>query len=188
MFTHDTEHSLLTIVDLVNTDPAYNGTEGLPDIAALQEFVGTHLISHASRLTAEDVTAVRATRGAFARLFGLSDAAHAAELVNTLVADATVQPRLTDHDGYGWHLHYFAPEATLAEHLLVDGGMALAHVVTADEIDRLRTCAAPTCQAVLIDLSRNSSKRYCDASTCGNRLHVAAYRERKKSQQLLRRA
>ncbi len=30
MFSHDTEHSLQTIVDLVNTDPAYNDTEALP--------------------------------------------------------------------------------------------------------------------------------------------------------------
>ncbi len=66
--------------------------------------------------------------------------------------------------------------------------MALAQVVTADEIDRLRICEAPTCHAVLLDLSRNSSKRYCDASTCGNRLHVAAYRERKRSEQLARQA
>ena len=69
---------------------------------------------------------------------------------------------------------------------MVDGGMALAQVVAAEEIDRLRICAAPTCHAVLLDLSRNSSKRYCDASTCGNRLHVAAYRERKRSEQLAR--
>jgi hypothetical protein len=186
MFTHDTEHSLLTIVDLVNTDPAYNDTEGLPDISALREFVRTHQISHAGRLTLEDVLAVRAARGAFGRFFEVGDTSEAARLVNRLVADRTVRPRLTDHDGYGWHLHYYSPDASLAEHLLVDGGMALAHVVTADETDRLRTCAAPTCHAVLIDLSRNSSKRYCDASTCGNRLHVAAYRERKKSAQLTR--
>lgn len=183
-FTHDTEHALLTIVDLVNTDPAFNGTEGLPDLAALTDFVGSHQISHASLITDDDLVAVRATRSAFGQFFGLRDSQQAARRVNDLVADATVCPRLTDHDGYGWHLHYFSPDASLSEHLLVDGGMALAHVVTAEEIDRLRTCAAPTCHAVLVDLSRNSSKRYCDASTCGNRLHVAAYRERKRSEQL----
>jgi predicted RNA-binding Zn ribbon-like protein len=34
---------------------------------------------------------------------------------------------------------------------------------------------------VLVDLSRNRSKRYCDSRTCGNRLHVAAYRERQRA-------
>jgi predicted RNA-binding Zn ribbon-like protein len=92
-----------------------------------------------------------------------------------------VRPRLTNHDGHDWHIHYFSPGASLADHLAVDGGMALAHVVSAGEVDRLRVCEAPDCQAVLLDLSRNRSKRYCDARTCGNRLNVAAYRERKRT-------
>ena len=85
------------------------------------------------------------------------------------------------HNGYDWHIHYFAPGASLADHLAVDGGMALAHVVAAEEVERLRVCEAPDCEAVLLDLSRNRSKRYCDARTCGNRLNVAAYRERKRT-------
>ena len=32
---------------------------------------------------------------------------------------------------------------------------------------------------MLIDLSKNSSKRYCDTGNCGNRTNVAAYRARK---------
>ena len=39
MFSHDTQHSLQTIVDLVNTDPAYGDGESLPDEAALEAFV-----------------------------------------------------------------------------------------------------------------------------------------------------
>jgi predicted RNA-binding Zn ribbon-like protein len=66
--------------------------------------------------------------------------------------------------------------------------MALAQVVAVDEIDRLRVCEAPDCQAVLLDLSRNRSKRYCDARTCGNRLNVAAYRERKRSAAMMSRS
>jgi predicted RNA-binding Zn ribbon-like protein len=59
--------------------------------------------------------------------------------------------------------------------------MALAHVISVGERERLRTCEAPDCEHVLVDLSRNRSKRYCDARTCGNRLHVAAYRERRRT-------
>jgi predicted RNA-binding Zn ribbon-like protein len=92
-----------------------------------------------------------------------------------------VTPRLTDHDGYDWHVHYFAPGASLAEHLTIDCGMALAHVVASGERERLRRCEAPDCDQVLVDLSRNRSKRYCDARTCGNRLHVAAYRQRQRA-------
>jgi predicted RNA-binding Zn ribbon-like protein len=105
--------------------------------------------------------------------------------VNALLAEAPVSPRLTNHDDYGWHVHYFAPGVTLAEHVAVDGGMALAHVVSLGETERLRVCEAPDCDAVLIDLSRNRSKRYCDVRACGNRLNVAAYRERKRLEHAL---
>ncbi|MGH8965301.1 MAG: CGNR zinc finger domain-containing protein, partial [Actinomycetes bacterium] len=101
--------------------------------------------------------------------------------INALVSDAAVIPRLTNHDGYDWHMHYFSPGASLAEHLAVDCGMALAHVISGGERERLRRCEAPDCDQVLVDLSRNRSKRYCDARTCGNRLHVAAYRERQRA-------
>ena len=59
--------------------------------------------------------------------------------------------------------------------------MALAFVIAAGERHRLAICAAPDCARVLVDLSRNRSKRYCDSRTCGNRLHVAAYRARQKT-------
>lgn len=187
MFSHDTEPALQTIVDLVNTDPVFGGREGLADIAALELFVAEHQISHKRPFTTQDLTAVRLVRKGFATFFGLEEPLAAANLANDLLTRARVCPRLTDHDGYGWHMHYFSPDASLAEHLAVDGGMALAHIVAANEIDRLRVCEAPDCRAALLDLSRNHSKRYCDASTCGNRLHVAAYRERKRSELLGRR-
>jgi CGNR zinc finger/Putative stress-induced transcription regulator len=187
-FSHDTEHSLLAVVDLVNTDPALGGTEGLPDLATLREFVALHRISGADALTEGDIAAVRRTRPRFAAFFGLEDREVAATMANDLLATARVRPRLSSHDDHGWHMHYFAPGASLAEHLLVEGGIALANVIAADDLDRLRVCDAPTCQSVLVDLSRNRSKRYCDASTCGNRLHVAAYRERKRSQLLAQQA
>jgi predicted RNA-binding Zn ribbon-like protein len=180
-FTHDVEHSLATIVDLVNTDPASAGEELLPDLAALREFVESQEVSEVGRLTLEDLAAVQAVRPRLRAVFLAADAADAARMVNDVVGAATVTPRLTDHDGYHWHIHYFAPGASLAEHLAVDGGMALAHVVVADEMDRLRVCDAPDCSRVLVDLSRNRSKRYCDSRTCGNRLHVAAYRERRRA-------
>ncbi|MGH3447076.1 MAG: CGNR zinc finger domain-containing protein, partial [Nocardioidaceae bacterium] len=143
-----------------------------------------HHVSGVGSLTPTDVASVHAVRKRFGTFFDLADPTDAATAVNSLLAEATVQPRLSRHDGYDWHMHYFPPDATLAEHLAVDGGMALAHVVTEEETDRLSVCAAPDCDAVLVDLSRNRSKRYCDARSCGNRLHVAAYRERKRNEQL----
>ena len=60
--------------------------------------------------------------------------------------------------------------------------MAFLDLVRDDELGRLRICAAADCADVLVDLSKNSSKRYCDTGNCGNRTNVAAYRARKRVQ------
>jgi predicted RNA-binding Zn ribbon-like protein len=180
MFSHDAELSLLAVVDLVNSAPECGGSEGLPDADALHAFVDKYHVSSVQPDDFKDLESIYRVRERFRELFGVGDVALIARRVNSLVAEAPVRPRLTNHDDYGWHVHYFAPGVSLADHLAVDGGMALAHVVSSSETDRLRICEAPDCEAVLIDLSRNRSKRYCDARACGNRLNVAAYRERKR--------
>jgi predicted RNA-binding Zn ribbon-like protein len=178
---HDTQHALATVVDLVNTAEDPPGDDALADVDALRRFVDVWQISEVGDLTEEDLAAVRRLRGRFREVFLAGTQPQAAELVNAIVSDARTTPRLTDHDGYDWHVHYFAPGATLAEHLAADCGMALAFVLAAGERDRLRVCEAPNCERVLVDLSRNRSRRYCDSRTCGNRLHVAAYRERRRA-------
>jgi predicted RNA-binding Zn ribbon-like protein len=183
LFSHDTEHSLACAVDLVNSAPLGSNEEGLRDLAALREFVVRHDVSEVGRLSAADLETVQQLRETIRAVFSTPDEATAAAVVNTLVSQAGVTPRLTDHDGYDWHIHYFTPGASLADHLAIDCGMALAHVIAAGETERLRRCEAPDCEQVLVDLSRNRSKRYCDARTCGNRLHVAAYRERQRAAQ-----
>ncbi|HEU4514364.1 MAG TPA: CGNR zinc finger domain-containing protein [Nocardioidaceae bacterium] len=181
LFSHDIEHSLVGVVELVNTAPDSCDEDLLEDLDSLQSFVESHEVSEVGAMTRTDLLAVRALRGRLRAVFAAPTDAEAAELVNALVADCPVTPRLTNHDGYAWHVHYSAPGATLAEHLAVDGGMALAQVIAAGERERLRTCEADGCDQVLVDLSRNRSRRYCDARTCGNRMHVAAYRERRRS-------
>ncbi len=188
---HDTEHALATIVDLVNTRAAETGAvdggserphaDGLADLADLQALVDRQEISDADALTPDDLAAVRRLRERLHAVFLATDEAAAVELVNQLVADGRTTPRLTDHDGWPLHIHYYAPGARLAEHLAADCGMALAFVLASGELARLAVCAAPDCERVLVDLSRNRSKRYCDSRTCGNRLHVAAYRARQRT-------
>ena len=46
------------------------------------------------------------------------------------------------------------------------------------ELQRLRVCDAPDCDDVVVDLSKNRSRRYCSAS-CSNRVNVAAFRARR---------
>ncbi|MEY9963861.1 putative RNA-binding Zn ribbon-like protein [Streptacidiphilus sp. MAP12-16] len=181
LITHDTQCALDVLVDLVNTAPEACGQEGLPDLAALRGFVVRHEVSEVGTLAAVDLDAVRRVRSQFQDVFRARSTQVAADMVNTMLAQAGTTPRLTDHDGHDWHMHYFAPCAALADHLAVEAGMALAFIIVAGERERLRPCEAPDCARVFVDLSRNRSRRYCDSRTCGNRLHVAAYRARQRT-------
>nr|WP_203686163.1 CGNR zinc finger domain-containing protein [Streptomyces sp. SID14515] len=193
MIPHDTRIALDTVVDLVNTapesepppddpadEPVDGPADGLADVAMLYAFAERHHISGVGTLGEKDLAAVRDVRARFAEVFAAPDPRTAADLVNRLVAAAGTTPQLTDHDGYDWHVHYFAPDASIADHLAADCGMALAFIIVAGEQERLRRCEAPDCGHAFVDLSRNRSRRYCSSRTCGNRLHVAAYRARRK--------
>ncbi|MFC0598711.1 CGNR zinc finger domain-containing protein [Streptomyces palmae] len=180
LINHDTRSALDAVVDLVNTAPQGEDQDGLADLAALRRFVERNEVSDVGPFSERDLSATRSVREKFAQVFTATDDAGAAALLNALVAAAGTTPRLTDHDGYDWHVHYFAPGASLADHLAADGGMALAFLVVAGERERLRRCEAPDCGRAFVDLSRNRSRRYCDSRTCGNRLHVAAYRARRR--------
>src|SRR5579875_2383320 len=86
----------------------------------------------------------------------------AAGRVNTLLRRESALPQLVRHDDWDWHLRATPPDAPLAARWIVEVAMAMVDVVRAGELRRLRACAAEDCNGVLVDLSRNRSKRYCD--------------------------
>ncbi len=98
--------------------------------------------------------------------------------VNELLAEARALPQLVRHDGWDYHLHATSSDEPVAVRMAVEAAMALVDVIRAQETDRLRSCAAQDCQDVVVDLSRNRSRRYCEQG-CGNRVAVAAYRARR---------
>lgn len=180
-FGHDMVHSLATVVELVNTSPSTGGDEGLAGLAELQAFVESRQISGVTKLTPRDLGQVRMVREVFYRVFISPDQPTAVRTLNVLLAETRITPRLTEHDGHPLHMHYFAADSTLAEHVAADCGVALAHLLVEGEVERLRTCSAPDCDRVFVDESRNRSRVYCDSRTCGNRMHVAAYRARRRA-------
>ena len=80
----------------------------------------------------------------------------------------------------GHDVHATDPDAPLADRMAAEAAMAMVDVVRSGELDRLRICEAEDCDGVIVDLSKNRSRRYCDRG-CGNRMAVQAYRERKRS-------
>ena len=101
----------------------------------------------------------------------------AVEQVNLMLRTAHALPYLVRHDELDWHLHATAPDAPLAERIRVEVALALADVIRSGATDRLRVCEADDCTGLLLDLSRNGSKRFCSVR-CGNRMNMVAFRER----------
>jgi predicted RNA-binding Zn ribbon-like protein len=183
LFAHDTTAALVLAADLVNSDLANSGEDELTDVAALEVFLDKHQVEPRRPATAADLDALRALRPRLRAVWQATSPETTeplADLVNELLRDSSARPRLTDHGGgWGWHLHVTGPDAPLEHRIAAQAGFALADLVRLRETGRLRRCEAPGCDAVFVDLSKNRSRRYCDTGNCGNRQHVAAYRERR---------
>ena len=105
----------------------------------------------------------------------------AVEIVNELLREYRALPQLRKHDEWDYHIHATSPDQPLADRMAVEAAMAIVDVIRGGELERLRICAADDCDDVLVDLSKNRSRRFCD-SGCGNRTNVAAYRARRAGQ------
>lgn len=176
VFAPDTEIALRTVVNLINT--AANGGEMLVTVADLDGFLETEGFSGSRTGDEAEVASVRQLRGRLTELW-TADEDNAVAAVNSLLREANALPQLIKHDGWDWHLHATTREAPLAERMGTEAAMALADVIRGKEMDRMLVCASADCDAAVLDLSRNRSKRYCDTGNCANRAHVAAYRARK---------
>jgi predicted RNA-binding Zn ribbon-like protein len=173
VFTHDTEVSLQAAVTLANTA---SPPDTLETVAALDGLYAEFEYSGRHDRDRAELDAVRALRPVLRGLL-TSDRDHAVELVNAMLAEAGALPQLVRHDHWDWHLHAVEPDAPLATRIIVETAMAMVDVIRADELSRLGVCADEACDGVVLDLSRNRSRRFC-STTCGNRNAVAAYRAR----------
>lgn len=179
LFTHDAELTLRAACVLVNSDRA--GAETLRDQAALDDYLGAYGWTGRRDRDAEELAAVHSLRDRLGRIWAVADdEERTVAEVNALLADTHAAPWLTRHPEMPeWHLHLASTRDPLAQRMGAEMAMALADLIRAGELRRLKTCAAPDCTAVLVDLSRNRSRMFCDTGNCGNRQHVAAYRERR---------
>jgi predicted RNA-binding Zn ribbon-like protein len=179
-FAHDTTAALVLAADLVNTQPGKaNETDGLPGTAELEKFLDAHQIVPRRPASPADLDAVRTLRPQLLTAWETAgQPASLAAVANDLLDQSGARPWLTDHNGT-WHLHVTKPDAPLYRRIAAQAAFAIADLVRLGEAERLRRCLAPGCHAVLIDLSRNRSRMYCDTGNCGNRQHVAAYRARR---------
>ncbi len=183
MFAPDTEASLLAAAELVNTlpDASDSGGDELETAEGLRRFLDDWGFTGTRAGDRAELEEVRALRPVLRELM-TADEAVLPERVNTILRDDNGIPQLVIHDDWGWHLHATPASAPLAVRIRVETAMALVDLVRRGDVDRVKVCAADDCAALLIDLSKNRSKRFCDVGNCGNRANVSAYRARKAAQ------
>jgi len=174
IFAHDTEVALAAAAALVNTE-----TEGgMDSLAELDAFLAHWGFTGSRRRNQAELAEVQAIRPRLRQVW-YQDKDGAVELVNELLREGSALPYLTKHDEWDYHVHATSPDQPLADRMTVEAAMAFVDVIRTDELERLSVCAADDCECVLVDLSKNRSRRFCERG-CGNRANVAAYRARKR--------
>jgi predicted RNA-binding Zn ribbon-like protein len=180
-FDADQFEAMTGCVELINTGRTSSG-DGLRALADVQAMADRYAFAGTLGV-AGDLGKLRGYRARLDSIVTACEAgaeAAAIEQINALLSQTGASPQIVAHDGRGPHLHVSRPSSPLADRMVAHFAMGLAWLVVAGQASRIRACGSPDCRNVFVDLSRNSSRRYCDGRTCGNRIHVAAYRARRR--------
>jgi predicted RNA-binding Zn ribbon-like protein len=175
LFAHDTEAALHAAVTLVNSAVP---PDTLTTVEQLDAWYSRHGYTGRRDGDAAELDAVRALRPVLRELL-TSDRDRTAELVNAMLTDARALPQLVRHDRMDWHLHAVPADAPLVHRIVVETAMAMVDLVRTDELSRLSTCDDADCAGIVLDLTRNRSRRFC-STACTNRNAAAAYRARRR--------
>jgi predicted RNA-binding Zn ribbon-like protein len=167
----DFGHYADAAVDLINAD--------LTSCVDIERFLGPRPWLR-DQVQPGDLRAMKRLQGELAAVVDASaagDETAAVMLLNTLLEQHPVRPRISGHDTQDWHLHVNDTNASVPTILAAEGLFGMALVVTEIGADRFGRCAAAGCTNAYLDSSANRSKRFC-SSRCASRTNVAAYRSR----------
>jgi predicted RNA-binding Zn ribbon-like protein len=173
VFAHDTELVLTAAVALANSAEEPDTLTTVDDVTAFYEQNGYTGLRAG---TLDELDELRALRPQLRELL-TADRDGAVEIVNRMLRDGNARPQLKRHDDFDWHFHATEDDQPLAVRVAVETAMAMSDVIRVDEMSRLGVCADVDCRGIVLDLSRNRSRRFC-STTCSNRAAVAAYRAR----------
>lgn len=100
-------------------------------------------------------------------------------VINRILEKGRPETRLKwDQDTQRYHVDVRSA-ADSAEGLLWPVADALVKLVTDEKFEYVRQCEADNCILLFHDLSKSHRRRWCSMATCGNRMKVAAFRNRK---------
>ncbi|MFF1546712.1 CGNR zinc finger domain-containing protein [Streptomyces sp. NPDC058291] len=163
------EDAVNLAADLANRRPADAGE--LADRCRAAGLVLEHPV------TPGDLDRAREALDAWEQVVDAEDESERADLLNRMLAEAAAHPRMTNHSGGGWHLHYRDDRQTLGSvlHSLFAVGTALH--LSGRGMGRLGRCAVAGCVTIFADTSRTGRQRYC-SQRCANRDAVRRHRAR----------
>ncbi|ALX67445.1 CGNR zinc finger domain-containing protein [Microbacterium sp. XT11] len=126
----------------------------------------------------DDVVCTREVIDEWLRVVDAEPGRARAEILNDQLAAAAAYPRLTDHAGEGWHLHYRDDGQRLPFVLRALFSVGTALHLTTRGMSRLGRCQAEPCTNVVVDVTRNGRQRFCSVR-CANRAAVRRHRARR---------
>jgi predicted RNA-binding Zn ribbon-like protein len=98
-------------------------------------------------------------------------------LLNAEVPPAFAHARVVRADGGRYTLATGAAGADLPS-ILAPVVKSAVDLLTSADVDRVRSCAADTCEWLFLDTTKNRTRRWCDMKVCGNRAKVRRFRTR----------
>ena len=173
-YAHYTDEPVMLARDLVNL---FNDDVAL---SRFEEFIDEKGFDETTAVHQRRLPEVEALAATLRDVFHAESGARKVEIINHLLSESKIEPRLVDHDTGGVHFHYTANDFPLLTKLRAYTAMGLAMVASQHDHGRLGSCVASGCQKVFVDTTRNASKRFCSAP-CANRTNVASFRDRKRA-------
>ncbi|GAA3063732.1 MULTISPECIES: CGNR zinc finger domain-containing protein [Actinomycetes] len=188
MFHAEINRTLTAAVNLMNTSEGLHSAQASPDqltsIESLRKFLSSQdseLKWPTSTLDRAQVDSVRDLRDTVHQIWGAAPITtkEPVEKINTLLEGVGTRVVRTSGGEEPQFRAVPIPVSTqLADVMTAAIADALQFLVVNDETGRMRTCKGDECDAVIVDLTRNRSKLFCDFGNCANRAHVRAYRAR----------
>ena len=160
---------LLNSHDIMQDQPEALQTEG--DLFML---MADAPVTH-SEFRAADVPRVRQMRQQLRQLFQQGDEDALREALNLTAQHIQTQIKLVTPGGQG--LLVVPVETQASRQLYAACVIGLAWAFEHHGAQRFRTCQAPPCEDVFVDVSKNGQRRFC-GPRCANRTHSRAFRER----------
>lgn len=138
----------------------------------------------ASRAGESDLVALRPVATGLRRVLEravTNDTEGVMNAVNELLAAHPLRPQLSaGHSAEpNWHIHMADVKSPPATEVAAAAAWGIAYGIVHYGLERWGHCGAADCDNYYLDTSTNLAKRFC-SPRCANRVHVAAFRSRRK--------